>query len=242
MEQPSAIQVYSQSWAAARAVLARRPRFYWAWIAAAAVVGALSLLVPDSVLQSKPGEPEPAVAIFITIFAYAFMVSVLAYFVLADAVRTMVAAFAMTVPVFFLMLVINMATSMAVQIAMYFLVIPAFYVGPKMWLWAPNYLLESVEKTDLGNTLVRAWLDTNNLYWPTLGLMALVTLSSTLIIMFAVAIAAGLIQLFHPIAILTTPLLVAVTIYLSAQIYWAWLQWAVVIRRHADALAAPVVA
>src|SRR5579862_8624094 len=230
METPSAMQVYSESWSAARGVLASCSPFYWIWIAAAALVGALSLLVPDSILPPNPGQPQIAVAIPIALTGFSLMIAVLGYFVLADAVRAFVPAFRFTVPVFFLAVVVNMLYSFAIQFAMYCFVIPAFYIGPKLWLWMPNFLLTSDESTDIGTSLTQSWRDTDNLYWPTFALMALITISACAILLVAVLIASLLIEVFHPLAILATPLLLGVSLFVLAQIDWAWLRWAVDVR------------
>ncbi len=245
MDRPSATKVFFESWPGARRVLASRPRFYWLWLAAAAVVGAASLLVPDSIMQTASSpDPVPAPAVVALVCA-GMMVGVLAYFVLADAVRTFVPAFQMTVPVFFLALVANMGTSMGIQIAMYCFIVPAFYVGPKLWLWLPNYLLTTTEYGEtaaLGSSLTRAWLDTNNLYWPTLGLIVLILGSSILAAVVGLMLPFGMIVLFRPLAVVAAPLMVGALIYLTAQVDCAWLSWAVAVRRHADALVTPAIA
>lgn len=243
MENPSFVAVYAESWGAARRVLASRSRFYWIWIGTAALVGALALTVPDTTAQSSSGQPTHVPGVFIGVFVgWMMLAGVLAYFVLADAVRAFVPSFRMTVQVFALVFVLNMAMSFAVQLATYCFLIPAFYIAPKMWLWIPNYLLESPEKTEVADALVRSWRDTNNFYWPTLGLMALTVVGLTVCATIATVIAAAMVAVFHPLAILATPLLVAVISYALAQLDWAWLQWAVLVRRRADALASATAA
>jgi len=240
MERLSVVEVYSNSWSGAKAVLAGRGRFYWAWLIAAAIIGALSLLVPDSILQNKPGEPTVAPAIFVDLTAFGVMIAVLPYFILADAVRRFVPSFRMTVPVFFLTFAINMIYSIALQTAVYLLVIPAFYIGPKLWLWIPNFLLTDAERGDIGDPFARAWRDTNNLYWPTLGLMALLGFITAILLAIALAVAVVLVQVVRPLAIVATPLLLAASIYLIAQVNLAWLGWASAVRRRADSLTAAV--
>jgi len=171
---------------------------------------------------------------------YAILAAVAVYFILADAVRSIIPAFRMTPQIFIIMFLLNMAYSMAIQAAMYALIIPAFYIAPKLWLWTPNYLLSS-ENTDVAANLSHAWRDTNNLYWPTLGFMALTGFVSITIEVVAICIAGLLIQVFAPSAIVMVPLVLAVTLFCLAFLYLGWMNWAVAIRRHADALV-PVVA
>ena len=234
--------VFSESWAGARAALRLRPRFYQIWYAAAAVVGALCLLAPSSLTQpTKPGEPWVAAPMIFAIVAWSLMVCVLVYFVVADTVRTFVPTFKMTVTVFMVAFVINLAYSAIVQFAMYFFIIPAFYVGPKLWLWLPKYLLTATdENQDIVGTLQRSWNDTTGIYWETLGLMVLTGLVLTVVLVTGIALGCLLIQLFNPLAIVVLPLLTWAFAYFCAEVYHAMLNWAVAARTYAASLPQPV--
>ena len=241
MERPSVMTAYSASWTEAVEVLRSRPRFYWWWIVAAAIVGALTLLVPDSIMETKEGQPTIAAAIPFCLVAWELMIGVLAYFVLADTVRRIVPSFKMTVPVFFLGLGINLVYGWAVQIAMYVFIIPAFYIAPKLWLWYPYYLLYGVERSEFSETFVRSWRDTTGLYWPTFGLMALIVFVELALLVVVLAGTMLPIQAFHPLAIITLPIMVGATIFVVAQVNYAWLAWAAAVRQYSDALAAAAV-
>jgi hypothetical protein len=239
METPSITAIFSHSWAGAPAIFRSRRKLYWGFLAGGLIVGALSLLVPANAFASTNttgiqfnGELVPA------LIGYGLLVGVAAYFILADAVRTVVPAFAITVQVFFIMLLLNMAYGMAVQAAIYAFIIPAFYVAPKLWLWTPNFLLSNTENVDVASNLAHAWRDTNNLYWPTLGFMILTGFVSTLIELAAIGLACLAIQLFAPSAIIMVPLAIAATLFCLAFVYVAWINWAVAVRKHADALVA----
>ena len=234
METPSVSAVFSATWAGAPAIFRSRPKLYWGWLAGAFIVGALALLTPAGAF-AMPSGPKITPALVTALIGYALLLGVLVYFILADAVRTIVPTFQMTPQVFFITLLLNMAYSMAIQFAMYCLIVPAFYVGPKLWLWTPNYLLTS-ENTDVASNLTHAWRDTNNLYWPTLGFMVLTGLVSTIIEVVVVAIGAVAIQFFAPSAVVMVPVMTAVTMFCLAFVYLGWMNWAVAIRRHADAL------
>jgi hypothetical protein len=236
METPSVAATISSAWADAPSVFRSRPRFYWMWLAGAAVAGALCLLIPADAFKSESG-PQITAAVVPAFVWTVLLASVVVYFILADAVRTIVPAFAMTPAVFFITLLLNMAYSMAVQFAAYVFIVPAFYIGPKLYLWVPNYLLTSTESTDVAVALQRAWRDTNNLYWPTLGFMLLSSLIATLLAVAAFGAGCIAIQFFAPSAIVAMPFMLAALMFLVSFTYLGWLRWAVAVRRHADALA-----
>ena len=234
--------VFAASWSGARTALASRPRFYWTWYIGAAVIGAVSLLAPSSMTQpAKPGDFWVAAPAVFSIGCFAVIAAILVYFVMADTVRTFVPSFRMTFPVFVVQFVINMAYNAAVQLASYFLLIPAFYIGPKLWLWYPNYLLTvNGDNHDIVGALTRSWKETDGIYWPTLGLMVVVFAVGTVVLCAAILIAFLLVQLFNPLAIVTTPLLTFVAAYICAEIYHAWIGWAVAVGRYAESRPAPV--
>jgi hypothetical protein len=241
METPSVSAVFSAAWRGAPALFRSRPKLYWGFLAGGAAVGALALLTPANAFSSPDG-PQFNGALVPALLGYVLLAGVAGYFLLADAVRTIVPAFQMTFQVFLLTLLLNMVYSAAVQFAMYAFIIPAFYVAPKMWLLTPNYLLASLEPPDVLTYLSRAWRDTNDLYWPTLGFMLLSTCVSFILDGVAAGIAWIGIQLFAPLAIVLVPLVLAVTLFCVAFAYLGWLLWAVAVRKHADALALTAVA
>lgn len=242
MERPSVNAVFMESWGGARAALRLRPKFYLWWYVAAAVIGALSLLAPASLTQpTKPGEPWIAAPMIFGIVAWALMVNVFVYFVVADTVRTFVPEFKMTLSIFSVQFIINMAYSAIIQFAMYFFVVPAFWLGPKLWLWLPKYLLTANdEHHDIVGALQRSWNDTTGIYWETFGLMALTGLILAIVVLLGILIACLLVQLFNPLGIVTLPLLTWLFGYFVAEIYHANLGWAVAARRYAASLPVPV--
>lgn len=241
METPSITAIFSHSWAGAPAILRSRPKLYWLFLAIGLIVGSLSLLTPANAFANANtngiqvnGPLVPALV------GYALVLGVAVYFILADAVRTVVPAFRMTLQAFVITLLLNMVYSGVVQAAIYALVIPAFYVAPKLWLLTPNFLLSDPEKVDILSNLSHAWRDTNNLYWPTLGFMILTGFVSTTIELVTLCIAALAIQFLAISAIVMVPLAIAVTLFCLAFVYLGWINWAVAIRKHADALVALV--
>lgn len=236
MERPSALRVYSESWFRARAVFASRPRFYAAWLAAAAINGVLAMF--DTRSLTGPGQPYIAAAGLDAAFGWAIMSPIIVYFILADAVRTFVPSFRMTAPVFFIQLVINYAYGIVLEFSALAFIVPAFYIGPKLWLWPPNYLLTGVEKVDIGGSLTHAWQDTNGLYWPTFGLMALVTAAIFVFLLVGIGLGWLLVDLSHPLAVIVSPLVMAAYLIMVAQANCAWLGWSAAVRAHADALLA----
>jgi hypothetical protein len=239
METPSVSTVFSEAWGGAPAIFRSRPTLYWAWLAGGLVLGALALLTPAGAFSNPNGPPITA-ALVPALIGYALLAAIATYFILADAVRTIVPAFQMTVQVFFIMFLLNMAYSMAIQFAAYVLIIPAFYVAPKLWLWTPNYLLTSMGTIDVAGNFTHAWRDTNNLYWPTLGFMLLQGFVAVALEVVALGIGCLAIQFFAPSAIVMVPFMLAVTLFCLAFVYLGWLKWAVAIRRHSDALAVAV--
>jgi hypothetical protein len=243
METPSITAIFSKTWAGAPAILRSRPKLYWGFLGGGLIAGALSLLVPaNAFAQANTSGIQFNAALVPAGICYALLIGVAAYFILADAVRSIVPAFRMTLQVFVITLLLNMVYSGVVQAALYCLVIPAFYVAPKLWLLTPNFLLSDPEKVDILSNLSHAWRDTNNLYWPTLGFMILTGFVSTLIQVAMLCIAALAIQFFTPSAIVMVPLAMASSLFCLAFVYLGWINWSVAIRKHADALVGVVAA
>jgi hypothetical protein len=235
MEAPSVTAVFASTWARVPAIFRSRPRFYWAWIVGGAIVGALALLTPAKAFATQSG-PQVTPALVTSLIGYWLMAIVLVYFILADAVRTIVPAFRMTPEVFAIMFVLNLIFSAALQFATYAFIVPAFYVGPKLWLATPYYLLRSFEPTDIVSNLTRAWRDTDNVYWPTFGFWTLEFVVVGLIQFGGLGIAAISIQYVPVSAIVMLPFALATSMFAFGAFYLGWLNWAVVIRRRADAL------
>jgi hypothetical protein len=236
METPSITAIFSKTWAGVPAIFHSRPKLYWAWLAGGALVGALAILTPAEFYVIPNGSPQIAPAVISALIGYALLLIVVVYFILADAVRAIVPGFRMTLQIFVITALLNMAFTTAVQFAAYALIIPALYIGPKLWLWTPNYLLSSGENMDVASNLTHAWRDTNNVYWPTLGFMVLTGFISMAINIAGISIGALAIQFFALSAIVMVPLMLAASMFCLALVYLGWMNWAVAIRKHADSL------
>lgn len=102
---------------------------------------------------------------------------VLAYYLIASAVRTIQPAFRFTVERWFVLLGWGILASMLMMCAALAFIIPMFWVGPKVALTGYVYLLSSGRPTE--NPIAVSWRITTGHYWSTVGLNLLLVLAMT---------------------------------------------------------------
>lgn len=132
------------------------------------VTGSLQGLGPAVITHggSSSGSIPPAfAAILAAIYLLIFIVS---YSSIAASVRTIHPDFRMTVGRFFGTVGYGLLAGVLTMIAGLFLVIPAYWVGPKLLLMPYTYLL-----TGRGDVLKTTWDMTTGYYWQTVGLLLL---------------------------------------------------------------------
>lgn len=115
---------------------------------------------------------------------------IIGYYALAASVRTIEPSFRFTVLKWLGMFGWSLVAALLILLAMLAFIIPVFWVAPKLALTPYIYLLS--EKSGEANPLGSSWRITTGHYWPTLGLMILlsITIGLALIItlMFAFAL------------------------------------------------------
>lgn len=149
------------------------------------------------------------------------LIAVVSFYAVAAAVRTIHPQFGFTAGRFFGMLGYSLLVMLITMAAALFLVIPAYWIAPKLLLTPYTYLL-----TDGAPGALKAtWNMTTGYYWQTVGLLLLAGLCIAVIMdaaIFLCTFAGGAIP---PLVIVLGPLALAVLAWLthvSALVYVRW--------------------
>jgi hypothetical protein len=181
-------------------------------LALAAFAGLLGIFFPTG--------SENQVLVVVSSFYYVIILSVvLSYFGLAAAVRTLRPDFRLTIGRFFAVLLYGLTVGIAIEIAAFFLIIPAIWVGAKLSLAIPMYLLYPDE------VLGKTWSATTYRFWPTLGLVILTAIITAVLAGIATLVVVEIIMVLPPTAIVLAPLALLVFAF-AQQFHWlALVRW-----------------
>lgn len=202
----------SSSFADSRATLMTYRKALYICLALAAFAGLLGIFFPTG--------SENQVLVVVSSFYYVIILSVvLSYFGLAAAVRTLRPDFRLTIGRFFAVLLYGLTVGIAIEIAAFFLIIPAIWVGAKLSLAIPMYLLYPDE------VLGKTWSATTYRFWPTLGLVILTAIITAVLAGIATLVVVEIIMVLPPTAIVLAPLALLVFAF-AQQFHWlALVRW-----------------
>ncbi len=208
----SVSEAVSSSFADSRATLMTYRKALYICLALAAFAGLLGIFFPI-------GSQNQALAA-VSSFYYVIILSVvLSYFGLAAAVRTIRPHFGMTVGRFFGALLYGLAAGIAIEIAAVFLIIPGIWIGAKLSLTIPMYLLYPDE------VFGKTWSATAYRFWPTLGVVILTAIITAVLAGIATVAAVGIITVLPSAAIVLAPLALLVFAFVQ-QFHWlALVRW-----------------
>ncbi len=208
----SVSETVSSSFIDSRATLMTYRKALYICLALALLAGFLGLFFPT-------GSRNQALAAASAFYYVIVLSAVLSYFGLAAAVRTIRPDFRMTVGRFFGALLYGLAVGIAIQVAAIFLIIPGIWIGAKLSLTIPMYLLYPDE------VFGKTWNSTLHRFWPTLGLVILTAIITTVLAGIATVAAVGIIMVLPPAAIALGPLALLVFAFVQ-QFHWlALVRW-----------------
>jgi hypothetical protein len=197
---------------------------YVPWIVGSALFGIPMLLAPGHATSDQLAVPA-----IVMCGGFLLVVFVLSFFALADATRTIDPSFRMTPIRLAMTVVLYVLTWLATNLAGCIFYIPAFFVGVKLSLCVPYYLLGSDEQ-QLEPALRSAWNATTGVYWESLAVIALCGFSYFIALIVASMPLSFSIPALHPMALAAVPIAVAVTVYAVTCAFVVWLRWAVALQ------------
>jgi hypothetical protein len=220
----TAWRTFLASYAEGFTLLRRSGVRYVPWIVGSAVFAIPLLLTPANATSDQLAAPT-----LVMCGGFFLVAFVLSFFALADAAGTIQPAFRMTPIRLAMTAVLYVLTWLATNIAGCIFYIPAFYVGVKLSLCVPYYLLGSDEQ-QLEPALRSAWNATTGVYWESLAVIALCGLSYFVALVVASMPLSFSIPSLHPMALAAVPIAVAVTVYAITCAFVVWLRWAVALQ------------
>jgi hypothetical protein len=221
----SVSETVSSSFTDSRAALMTYRSALYICLALAALAGLLGMFFPM-------GSQDRALVAAVSSFYYVIVLAVvLSYFGLAAAVRTIRPDFRMTAGRFFGVLIYGLAVGIAVEIAAFFLLIPGIWIGAKLSLTIPMYLLYPDE------VFGKSWSATTYRFWPTLGLVIVTAIITAVLAGIASVAAVGIIMVLPLAAIVLAPLALLVFAFVQ-QFHWlALVRWSQNLVEHPASLA-----
>ncbi len=152
--------------------------------------------------------------------AAGLLVTILAFFALAAAVRTIRSDFALTVGRFFAVLGYSILVSIITEIAFAILFVPGVWIGGKLTLTTSMYCLYG------DSPLAKSWNATTHRFWQTWGLLLLVAIIAGILAGIGFAIAEVIVNFVPLLGIIFAPAVVLLAAFL-AQFQWlATIRWA----------------
>ena len=198
-----------------------RPRFWLIFGLLTTAGAAFSLLVPQSFGRDTM-VPGPDLAMIVV---FSLILTVMQYFVIADAIRTVVPAFRFTIGLFFLGILVSAALGTIVEFGLYLLIVPGIYVGVRLSQW---YLYTLFREQ---SPLSQSWRDTEGVFWATVLLNLALWCVLEFGITFIVGIGVAFVVLWEPLMLIFAPLCLIALGYLLTISWLGWVHWADALRR-----------
>ncbi len=209
------LEIFARAFSEAWARLEVRPQFFFGFLVIATMLGGFALAAPSSWATADYSATTNVLVIELLALAV-----ILQYFVIADAIRAVVPSFRLTVLLFVLLALVNAGYSIIVEVGIFLLIVPGFYLAVKLSLWVP-YLL-------FGNSdaFTDSFSDTTGAFWETalLNFLAWAVCSIGLYAVYALVFIFA--EVWRASAVIVAPVATAAGLYLCTAVWLMWVHWA----------------